>query len=282
MNYFVNSIRFEDDSIFGLFEDGKPIGAGILMNKDCPQDYLELSYFYIAEDKRGKGYGKFLVQKMCDDAKQIGKIGLSARLATSNTSLDCVKHLFALHEFQFTNTAHIYQCKIDEPSQQIWLNMIDKKYQRIYNWVKRKGFSCTSFEKVDCDMVKKAYDKNAGFDTKYNLSFIDSGGRGVFMKEYSYLAEKGGQPAAVVMVTKPDTDSLVYQLISVAEKFRNTGAVLLPVIDSISLAYQSTFKSAYFCIYSDNISMINMADEIFMPLTDRKTKQLCYMNKWSE
>jgi hypothetical protein len=257
-------------------EQNKPIGCAILLLKDG-SDRVELSYIFIKEDSRNKGYGNDLFNASFDWACKLKK-DLTLRIQDINSCKEILLHMLEKRNANPIDTSYVYQHYINEETKRQWQTVLDKNFVRIKNFLEAQGFDCTSFEKSDSKILEEIYFEKK-FDDRYDPNEIFQGNFGPFLPSYSFVSSKNGKSAALIMAIESDKESVVSQLISVTEKYKKSGAVLLCIIKFMGKAFDSKYKKIGYCVSSNNSQMLRVVGDTFQKIKYIKIKQSRYLIK---
>ena len=264
------------DSIFALFEEDRPAAAIVLLKPLPGANVIELSYIATEEGKRRKGYATRLVEHAGRYAKDIG-LKLTARLRAGGENTDALKKILERAGFVKTDTAHIFRCSLDDPTELTWRQTMALFADKLCAWLERKGFSTVSFKDADPGLKESALkEQQSGFQSGYGHMMLAGGARGVFLEEYSFITAINGAPAALTMLIEGDAGSVIFQLITAAEKYQSAGVILLPIVHSMDKLFLSDYRTVYYCIFDSNERMHRLARQIFDNLTVKEVLQVCY------
>ena len=272
------NLRQKYDVVFGLFEEDMPIGAGVLLTKGgVKKDCLELVYMVVAEFRRRSGFAKQLLEWAMAYAKNAG-LDLTMRLVKGGVYESAIKKLIEKKGFLITDTSRIFHCKANESTKQIWKETKKRYADGLCAWFDRQGFSSICFEEADDDLKTYAFDeKKGGFDQGFGHLEIVSGMHGKFLEKLSSIAiNSSKEPVALSMLLEGDRQSVVFQLTSVAEAYKNTGIIILPIVFSMDQIFQSQYETVYFCINDSNQPMRRVAQQLFGNLQDKEIQQFSY------
>lgn len=263
------------DVILGIFAGDLCVGAMVLLERSYGHAAMELSYITILEEYRGRGLGMQFVKAACEYVRNLGIHSISVHVNRGREH----KELFDRCGFECSYKLRIIHCDVTEASQRIWQAKKERLFDKMQKHLLHKGFQVTSFADACKEDIAQIVQNESGFDPSLSPGEIIMGLKGRFLKEYSYLCMKDDKAAAVTLMLQADAESLVFQLISVAEPFKNTGALMLPVLKSMERIFSFEYKRVSYCIQNTNLEMKKVAEKLFGDLTTRTAVQQCCIKK---
>ncbi|MGI6090277.1 MAG: GNAT family N-acetyltransferase [Saccharofermentanales bacterium] len=276
LDYYVR-LATPVDYVLGFYDEGKPVGSAMLLQRYCPPGCLELTYFCVAPTLSARGYGRAVVEKTIAFANDQGIRELTCRLMKSTRFFDAALHIIEDAGFQYVEDARIFRCEIDDPTRENWQYSVSMYFEKLRDRLNRLGLSCVSFAHADDRLLQRVTDdSNNGFDDRYPIAPLVSGVHGCFLSDYSFIAHRDGIPAAVTIVLRADSESLVFQLISEADAFKSSGSLILPVMCSLEQAISSQYKRVSYCVFSSNKASLKVMKDLFGKLTAHETIMFCY------
>ena len=192
-----------------------------------------LQYIFVLPERRGEGQAKsLLIHAMAEGA---GLLRLS--LPEKSAAFSSLCHLARTLGFQETGSSITFHSGT-ACGEGLWENLMEGR-GRIYRQVlERMGFCAWSFREAPRHHLDSLYDSG---QNEYGNSldvrpYFDMRGKCLDL-DLSFLAvhrdETGEKLAAYSLVTRPDDNSAIFEQMSAAEKFQNTGCVVLPVLYSM-------------------------------------------------
>lgn len=263
------------DVILGIFADNLCAGAMVLLDRSGDHSAMELSYIMILEEYRGRGLGMQFVKAACEYVRNLGIHSISVRVNQGREH----NELFDRCGFERSHELRIIHCDVTEANQQIWQAKKERLFDKMQKRLLHKGFRVTSFADAHKEDIARVVQNESGFAPSLSPGEIIMGLKGRFLKEYSFLCMKDDKAAAVTLMLQADAESLVFQLISVAEPFKNTGALMLPVLKSMEWIFSFEYKRVSYCIQNTNLEMRKVSEKLFDDLTTRTAVQQCYIKK---
>lgn len=279
LQYYVR-LATAGDYVLGFYDKGTPVASAVLLHRSGSPDGLELTYFCVDPTLRERGYGRAVVEKTMDFAREQGKRELTCRLTKSAPFFDAALCIIEAAGFHYAEDAHVFRCEIDVTNREKWQRSVSMYFEKLHKRLNRLGFSCVSFAHADDRLLQRVMDdSNNGFDNRYPIAPLVSGMHGRFLPDYSFIAYKDAVPAAVTIVLHVDNESLVFQLISVADAYKSSGSLLLPVMCSLERAISSEYKRVSYCVFTSNDASLKVIKDLFGGLTAHETIMLCYRSE---
>jgi len=111
--------------------------------------------------------------------------------------------------FQAHDTASIFRFRNTYQARQAWAEFMERKGRRICKRLEERGFRTISFAEADAELMERfAQAVKTRFPANLNpYSFLDSHDHKV-VRDFSFLALKGDEPAAYILLTTIDGKTL--------------------------------------------------------------------------
>ncbi|MDR0405025.1 MAG: GNAT family N-acetyltransferase [Oscillospiraceae bacterium] len=277
LNYFAALVRHPEEQIFVVRNTQEEIvGCAILLLQNLVGNSIELSYIFVKDGNRSKGYGNLLFDAALNWAHKLGK-SLTFRLQDINNYKNILLHMLEKRSAKLIDMVCVYQHSVNDQSRAQWQEVTDKSFSKIRNLLLAQGFECKSFESAEPAILDKIYKNNNNFDKKYDAAGIAKGHMGIFLPSYSFVSYKNGEPAAIVMTTESCEESAVVQLISAAKNYEKSGAVLISIMSLMEKIFNFKYKKIGYCVSSDNNKMLKTIRDTFLNIEYLEIKQFKYL-----
>lgn len=231
--------------LYIMLEDTLAAGYLCIVNEE---NIARVLYVYTAPMYRNNGICKTLLKHACENADRKIKVCISEELENFPF---IKKACLSLGFFEESKCIIHSSGKGKEFSN--WVNYMDKVGNKFCEILIRQGFECVSFGEASASQIEEVYhsDENEYKNTFSAKVFFDNANK-CLDKNMSFLATKDGKLAAYSLVSRPDTESAVFEHISTSEEHRGTGCIFLPFAKSMEEFRKSGCTRAAYAMYEDN------------------------------
>ena len=135
-----------------------------------------------------------------------------------------------------------------------WEKYMEKSGSGLCAYLERRGFSAVSFSELTDEALE--YIKNSPRNEFANelspKDFFDNPAKKLD-NDSSFAALKEGKPEAYVLISRPDKDSFIFELICASKKYASMGVILLPFAYSMKAYDESGCRKIRYAMYEDNV-----------------------------
>jgi hypothetical protein len=213
-------------------------------------------------------------EKLCQASETgVGLVKLCL-LEGSKNFTPCGEFLLA-NGYAATSRARLVTCGEDGgPGYENWERYMSERGERLVRWLTDMSFRAVSFEDAGRDVISTL--RRSMFSEYANeldiVPFLD-GENNRLLKSVSSVVLLDGNPVAYCLTTKPDDISVVFEQISAAKTYRNTGAVFLAIATSMRRFRELGYKRATYAIYESNPAASSFVKRILGRMTNREIVQ---------
>jgi hypothetical protein len=155
-----------------------------------------------------------------------------------------------------------------------WEDYMAKRGDRLVRWLEADGFSAATFDGAGDAVMRELYESASNeFGNDLDITPFLNGEGCNLLTSVSSVALKDGRPAAYCLVTGPDAISAVFEQISVARPYRNTGALLMALAESMRRFKELGYTRAAYAIYENNAAALAFAGKILRRMTSNEKTQ---------
>lgn len=278
--FWIRSAPRNDGVVLGAYLNGESaqrlVGIAVLRLKK----WAAIEYIFVDEEFRGQGVGTQLVQTAASLAQERGKPVIKAPAIIQEPCGRIFAHLLEKVGFQAHDTASIFRFRNTYQARQAWAEFMERKGRRICKRLEERGFRTISFAEADAELMERfAQAVKTRFPANLNpYSFLDSHDHKV-VRDFSFLALKGDDPAAYILLTTIDGKTLSAQQLSVSFQYQRSEAFLLPIAALAEKAFHSPhgYRLLSAMVYNSNSRMISLYQGFLQPLAVNVNTQYFYV-----
>lgn len=267
-DYYVK-YRGERCQILGAYGEDYQ-GVGILIGELC---FPVLEIWYVGTVKSGSGMGKALVQAAISMGRERSFQSLRMRINTSNSSYEALRGLAESCGFSSREEVELFHS--DWEKRKEWQSYMNVHGNRMLDVLAEAGFRGIPFSQVPREQWEEL-SKNPSFDDFLNPGDIFRGYKGSFCRELSYLSLYGQNPAAYCLVCRPDETSYVFEIISEAEEYQNTGVIFQAFALSANAVIQHPYRRVGFAMYRQNKKALALSGRLMRRIISGREVQYQY------
>lgn len=263
---------YSSSIIFMLIFDGNPIGAALFQSES--EYTVNMNYIYVNDNKRKCGIGKFLFSEA---VKKLSKKGIKTVYTRAVINNNYIYHIFESYGLSSTDESMIVRSSIESDNEVIWNKYISKKRLYVNKWSKMNDVYISSFASVSDNIKDIIFDMNNNdFPKELDSRDILYGKCGRFDENISFIAYKENKPVAYTMISAADKNALIFSQVSTSDKYKGTGAFIVPLVYSMDKIFQSEYKIICYTILKGNYEMNKVFDNLFYIFPSVKKKQIYF------
>jgi GNAT superfamily N-acetyltransferase len=241
-----------------MVENTKFPGGAFLIAwyEQMPAGYICLSengtrtkilYACTVPQMRGKGVYTALFKYAVQQAKGDVKLSITSDHKAHGTVANLCKQM----GFVLSDPFIIYRCST--ASYPKWEIYMEERGNRMCAALERKGFSCIPFDQADERLLDELYHsvENSFGNTLNPKSFFDQPGRNM-NRSMSFACVKNGELASYVLLSSPDSKSVIFEHLSTAKKYIGSGCALLPFAKAMERYKENNIKRAAYIMRDEN------------------------------
>ena len=237
----------------------------LMMDGDLPVGYicatkeyygLHIAYLYTVPEKRKSGVCtellSFFLHEM-HEKKETVRLGISEQ----NSAFDAVVHLCNRLGFRQIDTCVVFRCKYGKKESDAWDAFMAKKGNAFRSMLLRKGYTCMPLSKASKEIENLLYNsKENDFENELDVrSFFDNKNKKLD-SSLSFVVVKDDFPVAYTLVSKPDSESVVFEQMSAAKSYIRSGIIFLVFLETmaaiLTVAKAGMFSRVAFTVFVDN------------------------------
>lgn len=120
----------------------------------------------------------------------------------------------------------MYLFRSDKEGYLNWKSYRRQHGERMLRFLEEEGFRAMSFDEAPARMIREAACNPTGrFDKALDPAGIIGGKKGPFSPQISHLSVKDEELAAYCLVTNPGRGQYIFEVISAAEEYQDTGVI---------------------------------------------------------
>ncbi len=262
----------------------------LMMDGDLPVGYLcaikesscmRIAYLYTVPERRKTGVCtgllSYLLHEMHEKNESV-RLGISEQ----NSAFDAVVHLCNRLGFRQIDTCVVFRCNCGKKESDAWDAFMAKKGNAFRSMLLRKGYTCMPFSKASKEIKNLLYNsKENDFENELDVrSFFDNKNKKLD-RSLSFVAVKDGFPVAYTLLSRPDSQSVIVEQISVAKKYISTGIIFLAFLESMA-ALQVAFREGWcirvaHTIYENNIKANAFKTHLLQEFAFEKNRTFNYI-----
>ena len=235
-----------DGKLYIMMEDDKPAGYLCIVNEE---NIARILYVYTDPIKRNGGILKSLLKYACDKADRKVKVCVS-----DNTEAFTFikKTCLSLGFFEESYCIISGSDKTNDFAE--WEKYMDRVGNKFCEILVKQGFECVSFNKASESQIDELYHSSENeYKNPLNVKVFFDNANKCLDRNMSFLASKNGKLAAYSLVSRPDSQSAVFEHISTAEKYMGSGCIFLPFAKSMEEFKRSGCNRAAYAMYENNV-----------------------------
>ncbi|MDR1472878.1 MAG: GNAT family N-acetyltransferase [Synergistaceae bacterium] len=271
--YYVRNIG-KEGFVLSAFSGDAPVGY-LVCRAQLGVKKLFVQVANVLEEYRGRG----VCSKLLGEAEVIcAEMRLNAVkicVAENTSGFGFIRDFLAGNGYVIADKVRIFRCEPGgERDYRGWEVYMAERGDRLVRWLEADGFSAVTFESAGDTVMKELYESGANeFGNDLDITpFLDGEGCNL-LRSVSAVALKDGRPAAYCLVTGPDTVSAVFEQISVAKAYRNTGVLLMALAESMRRFKELGYTRAVYAIYERNTIALAFARKILRKMTSNEKAQ---------
>lgn len=248
----------------------------ILMDEAGPCGYLclvsegeasRLQYIFVLPGRRGAGHARRLLSHIMEDGTGLLRLSLPEQ----SEAFSPLCHLVLTMGFREIGSSVTFQSGT-ACGEELWSRLMEGKGRAYRQVLERMGFRACSFREAPRQHLDSLYDSGQNeYENSLDVRpFFEMKSKCLDL-DLSFLAlhrsEDGEKLAAYSLVTRPDAHSAVFEQMSAAKQFQNTGCVVLPVLYSMEAFYRLGLERAAYNMYEDNAGAHALRRKLFGKLT---------------
>lgn len=232
--------------ILGAYDE-KGWGQGILLY-ECRGNQTELCYLGVRQP--GNGVGTALFNFLAEQEQAEGR-KILLRANQNSESGRILSRMAEKRGFVLKDQVELFRAGPEVRPR--WKAYMEKHGAAILKLLEEQGFQAVPFTEVGQRLWEQLQDvKSMEFDLSLDPVGVMNGRKGLFNREISYLSLKDGQPAAYCLVCQPDARHYVFEVISAAGRFQDTGVIFQPLALAIDKVVERSGWQVGFAMYQKN------------------------------
>ncbi|MGI6069857.1 MAG: hypothetical protein ACOYBE_05460 [Blautia sp.] len=252
--------------------DQEGVGRGVLLYERMASQ-TEILYLSV-RDKR-EGVGTALLTYLVKQEKEKGQT-LLFRIQESGKYSDILKKMAGKQGFSVRDTVELFRSKKEDYPR--WQTYMKRHGERILKLLDTQGFEAVSFLEIPSDVQEEIRNlKHMDFTGELDPVGVMDGRKGHFCKEISYISMKDGHPAAYCLVCRPDPLHYVFEIISAAAKYQDTGVIFQPFAMAVNKVGEYPYRQVGFAVYQTNKKAIALTGRMMSHLISTRELQYNYI-----
>lgn len=256
--YFVRQSQINGGLLLAVYIDDRPVGIAVAEFASP----VRLTYVFIEEQFRGKGFGTRLLQEALSCARNKLCKKIKTGVVLQNEYGETIDHILIKTGFSVLDTAKVIRYANDEKCRTAWTEFMGKRGGRICNYLEMHGFRTLSFAEAP-PQVFRVLKEHMGREFGISLNpfrFIDNNKYRI-AAELSFITLKEDEPAAFVTVTMEDDRALTVRQLAAAGKYQGYGAFLMPFAALMNcFLAQGTYNKGAAVVFDGNRGMRRLVD----------------------
>lgn len=257
--------------VLGAFDECAR-GQGILIVRDTG-NRAEIVYLNVKEEYRRRGIGRALLKNAADTARKNGGItAVSCRLKEGHGFYAVFRHMLEKAGFVIVEETELFRSYREDYG--TWTHYMERQGYAMEKLLNEEGYKPICFAQASKQAVKIIRDTNRnGFGTALDPNPILDGYKGKFCEQLSFVSLKEGKPAAYCLVCQPDERNLIYEMISVAERYRDTGVIFQPFAKSVNSLKDIPYHCVGFAMHKKNKKALALTRRLMCGLVSTSDTQ---------
>lgn len=251
--------------------DEKGMGQGILMYE---RGGVRTEICYLGVCRPGHGVGTQLFSFLVEQEKAAGR-KILLRVNQNSDAGSILNHMAEKQGFVRKDQVELFRSGPEDIPR--WKQYMERHGRAILGLLGGQGFTAVPFTEVSGKLWSQLQDiRHTEFDLSLNPVGVMNGYKGKFSREVSYLSLKEGQPAAYCLVCQPDALHYVFEVISAARRFQNTGVIFQPLAMAIDRVTELPFRQIAFAMYQKNRKAIALSGRMMRSIISTRELQYNY------
>lgn len=274
-DFYVNTAG---TGILGAWDEEGNMGIGFLIYEQ-KGTFAEILCLECIRQKTGTE--ERLLQEFLDLGKRESMETILFRLSRDSSWYPRLKELVEKNGFTVKEKLYLFRSYMEDYSR--WKEYRRKHGERILRFLAEEGFQAMPFcEAPDGLLEEVIRDPDGRFDKMLDPARVIQGRKGPFHREISYLSVKEGHPAAYCLVTSPGREQCVFEIISAAEEYQNTGVVFQSFCLAMDALENRPYKRIAFAIAEENKKAVVLSKRIMKALIRHTNIQYNYEYDYKE
>jgi GNAT superfamily N-acetyltransferase len=275
VGYYMRKTLYK--SVLSAFIEGRPAGYAVydVESRDCSL----IKYIYIKERYRRRGVAKRLLYEAERKSLNENRPKMKLCLLENIPEFNNVNHLLISGGYAIKDKVFLFRGNTGDYKN--WQDFMESRGNRLMKWLESRGYAAESFDSSGEELMNALrLTPQSDYRNKLDIGSFLRGERGAVVGSMSYIAYKKGDsaiPASYCLVTSPDEKSVIFDQISVAQKYINTGVILYPFAMAMKRFGEMGFQRAVYAIYENDVSAISFANRFLARITSHRSTQYNYI-----
>jgi len=258
-----------------MTDENKPLGY-VCMTKGY--GWCRIQYMYTVPEQRRTGVCSALIAALLQSAQ----LPVLISVTDQHEACEAVRHLCGWFDFTQDTTNVVFRCRCGYEEGAAWDDFMNRTGNTFRTMLFHKGIECIRLSDADktvCDFLYHSLDNEfkSALDPR---PFLENASHSLD-RTLSCVALKSGQPVAYTLVSRPDSQSAVFEQVSEASAYIGSGTVLLPFMESMT-AIQAVARAGgcsrvAYTVYEDNDKANAFFEHLLKKLTYEKHKNYNYI-----
>lgn len=257
--------------LLGAYEGGRPRGYLLYRGADDSLEILQLQAEEEAEE-----ISRALLLAAAEKGRKHGFSQVLFRLTEGRKNYEWMKGLLERTGFSIEARSEIFRSLPER--KEAWRAYQEKHGRAVLGLLEEQGFVPVPFSQAPESAIAAICERRmGGFEGILNPGELLRGRKGRVCLDISYLSLKEGEPAAYCLVSQPDPDHYIFEIIAAAVKYQNTGVIFQPFACSSDQVSRRPYRSLEFCMYRDNRKAIALTGRMMKALISSRESQYSYV-----
>lgn len=228
----------------------------ILMTDGIPRGFLcasresegtKIQYAFTEENYRRKGVFSKLMRHAVKKLTKPIKLNILSDHKYYGETVNVCDSL----GFVFKSSCSVYRCRSEDFVQ--WEKYMAASGRKLCAYLEKRGYSCVSFAGADSRIYDMLYHSAENeFENKFNVkAFFDDPNKNM-NKDMSFVVIKDNKPAAYTLISCPDSNSAVFEQVSVSHSYAGSGCMIMCFAKSMESFKRLNRKRASYAMYDEN------------------------------
>lgn len=228
---------------------------------------------------KGEKEGQDLERQLMEAAIEIGRDSsmekILLRVPQNNGKEEAFGSLVEELGFEMTGKETVFRSLKQDYGR--WQKYMEQHGNKILRYLEKEGFRFLSFAEAPDKVLQKVREsRKRGFDPILEPNRILNGEKGRFCDKISYLSLKGEEVAAYCLVTQPSKLYYVFEIISAAAPYQNTGVIFQPFALSVKEVGNYPYQAVGFAMDQKNDRAIALSRRMMKSLVSVQNQEYHY------
>ena len=260
----------------GAFRDGAMVGYAICR---IDEKLLTLCLLFVKEEYRRLGIAAKLLEEVESSCLLNGEKNVKCCISEYSENFVFLRAFFEKRGYVQSDRLYVFWCDgYGDPGYVGWERYMEKRGESLLRWLEADGFGVVALEDAGEEVLLSLRELGERY-IKLDVSAFLDGRNGILSKRISCLTVKDGRVVAFCIANEPDSVSIVFEQIGVAEEYKNTGAILPAVSASIRRCKKFGYERILYSIYESNTPALSFARRVLSNVTSVTKVQYNYFKE---